>query len=448
MNEDKNIYSESSYFSSYSNFDIHRTMIDDYVRTGAYHRAITTNRHLFRDKIVLDIGSGTGILSLFAATAGAAKVYAFENSNIVKTAKQLAETNKVRNIVFVDATVENFLMVYLFYLMPGAQEVIVPDFEQMKKEFRSNFLAVFDTSLELLLLQKKFSEEMTKISLAKKSSVSSLDQIKNHVETVLRQSEFFRDSAAALAAADLFINKASVLVSEWMGYGLLAERMLPCVLLARDFLLKPVLSDTNKFTEGAEVGGTMFPSRANLFCAGLENFAIFADARYWGENAWGFDFSLLSRYQSGSYPLTDLVSPKSLNSAVSLVRSFDLKRVKIEELEFEARYELDFYFEQTSRSNQRIPTKKNKVLHGLVFWFDVEFADCHKSVWLDTSPFARQTHWVQTVYLLDEEMRIYKNTKKGLVVFRNSFTKDNERSLDQSFSISIGGNTNSVFYVL
>ena len=37
----------------------------DEVRTRSYQNAIYQNKHLFKDKIVLDVGCGTGILSMF-----------------------------------------------------------------------------------------------------------------------------------------------------------------------------------------------------------------------------------------------------------------------------------------------------------------------------------------------------------------------------------------------
>lgn len=60
---------------------IWQEMLKDVVRTKTYQNVIYKNTFLFKDKIVLDVGAGTGILSLFCAKAGAKHVYAVSISH-------------------------------------------------------------------------------------------------------------------------------------------------------------------------------------------------------------------------------------------------------------------------------------------------------------------------------------------------------------------------------
>ena len=62
-------------------------MMQDYIRTGTYQRAILANLPDFKDKVVLDVGAGSGILSFFAIQAGARKVYAVEASTMAQHAE-------------------------------------------------------------------------------------------------------------------------------------------------------------------------------------------------------------------------------------------------------------------------------------------------------------------------------------------------------------------------
>jgi len=83
---------------TYNNIDIHLVMLRDRIRTEAYKRAIEAV--VKPGDRVLDFGCGTGILSFFAARAGASEIYAIDRSSMIRTAQELARANGFSNIRF------------------------------------------------------------------------------------------------------------------------------------------------------------------------------------------------------------------------------------------------------------------------------------------------------------------------------------------------------------
>ena len=74
-------------------------MLKDTVRTDAYRDFIYDNKHLFENKVVLDVGCGTGILSMFCAKAGAKKVIAVDNSDIVDKTREIVYKNDLADVI-------------------------------------------------------------------------------------------------------------------------------------------------------------------------------------------------------------------------------------------------------------------------------------------------------------------------------------------------------------
>ena len=86
---------------SYRSLVYYRAMLEDQVRTSAYQRAIA--QLVKPGDVVLDLGSGLGILACFASQAGARRVYAIESTDAIVLAQQVAERNGCHNITFLNA---------------------------------------------------------------------------------------------------------------------------------------------------------------------------------------------------------------------------------------------------------------------------------------------------------------------------------------------------------
>ena len=83
------MYPISGYFSK---LGAHLTMLSDRNRIRFYENAL--KKAIIPNKsVVLDIGTGTGILAMIAARYGAKKVYAIEYGDIINVAKKIIEDN-------------------------------------------------------------------------------------------------------------------------------------------------------------------------------------------------------------------------------------------------------------------------------------------------------------------------------------------------------------------
>ncbi|KAK3315249.1 S-adenosyl-L-methionine-dependent methyltransferase [Apodospora peruviana] len=297
------------YFESYAHNDIHEVMLKDAVRTDAYRDFIYNNKDLFAGKVVLDIGCGTGILSMFCAKAGAKQVIAVDNSDII---------NKARENIF-----NNGLDKTITLLKGKMEEVILP------------------------------------------------------------------------------VKQVDIIVSEWMGYALLYEAMMPSVIYARDRYLDPV-------------NGLLVPSHANIWLAPVSDQEYLADHITYWRDVYGFDMKAM---QDGIFAdARPQISPaRTVCGTPSAFRFLDLHTIKAEDLVFTAKWESTF--KQSDSADQLL-------LDGFLVWFDMFFARSRvdhfivptttaaewapktdkneERVAFTTGPFGTETHWKQVLMLLDK----------------------------------------------
>lgn len=91
---------DEAYFETYSHFGIHHEMLTDIPRTDAYRIAMENNASSsIEGKTVLDVGCGTGILSMFAARCGARKVFGIDQSEIAYSAIDIIRENNLEKTV-------------------------------------------------------------------------------------------------------------------------------------------------------------------------------------------------------------------------------------------------------------------------------------------------------------------------------------------------------------
>ena len=92
--------------AEFGNLYEHEKMLADRVRVDTYQRAI--RKHVHPGDVILDLGTGTGILAFFAAQQNPEKVFAVDHSEFIGVAEQIARHNNFANIEFVRSNSRNF----------------------------------------------------------------------------------------------------------------------------------------------------------------------------------------------------------------------------------------------------------------------------------------------------------------------------------------------------
>ncbi|CAN9497849.1 unnamed protein product [Ophioblennius macclurei] len=134
-------WQDEEYFGSYGTLRLHLEMLSDRSRTETYRQVILKNSASLRNKVVMDLGCGTGIISLFCAQlAKPSTVYAVEASSMVDYTRQLVKQNACEEVVTV--------------LQGRAEEIELPEqVDVLVSEWMGNCL-LFEFMVESVLLAR------------------------------------------------------------------------------------------------------------------------------------------------------------------------------------------------------------------------------------------------------------------------------------------------------
>ncbi|KAI8023555.1 Protein arginine N-methyltransferase PRMT10 [Camellia lanceoleosa] len=101
----------ANYFCTYAFLYHQKEMLCDRVRMDAYYNAVFQNKHHFNGKTVLDVGTGSGILAIWAGQAGARKVYAVEATKMSEHARALVKANNLQGVVeVIEGSIEDITL--------------------------------------------------------------------------------------------------------------------------------------------------------------------------------------------------------------------------------------------------------------------------------------------------------------------------------------------------
>ncbi|XP_062227144.1 probable protein arginine N-methyltransferase 6.1 isoform X2 [Phragmites australis] len=204
------------YFQSYSHIGIHEAMIKDRVRTDAYRTAIMHHQKFIEGKVVMDVGCGTGILSVFCARAGAKRVYAVEASEIATQACEIVKANNLTDKVVVihgrveDVAVEEkvdviisewmgYMLLYELFIAP----ITNPERYEGSVDF---WCDVYGINMSALVpLAKKLTSEEPSIETIGGENVLSWPSVVKHINCYTFTTEEFKSITAKYKVSSMML---------------------------------------------------------------------------------------------------------------------------------------------------------------------------------------------------------------------------------------------------
>jgi protein arginine N-methyltransferase 1 len=94
----QNLLYDAENKEEFSDLYEHEKMLADSVRVNSYYEAI--RRYVKPGDVVVDLGTGSGILALMAAQQKPKKIYAIDHSDFIRVAEKIADHNHIEGIVF------------------------------------------------------------------------------------------------------------------------------------------------------------------------------------------------------------------------------------------------------------------------------------------------------------------------------------------------------------
>jgi len=398
---EKNLLEDADYFATYESIKIHHEMLTDTARTKAYQDAVRSLAPFIKDKIVLDVGCGTGILSMFCAKAGAKHVYGVEASPFAFKTRKIIECNNMNGqISILHGKMEDI------FLPVEKVDVIISEWMGTMLVTESMICSVLYARDRYLkgYIKQKSDALLPPLPNDDDSSSSATDGDDEEAEIIIMDEHEEKKDAENDNNDEDEDTK-----DDEKNDGAMAAAMQPPPLPKQ--LMHDMMKDR----------GLMMPSHCNLYFGPIDlSKHVEEKVDYFGD-VYGCDMEPLREdaielYLAHATYEIEIDAKNMLCDEGMVLKHYNMytctDKDDLEALEREFRFEFD----------------RGGVFCGFAGWFDVAFNPPNGSehekmgIVLDTSPKCKRTHWSQTLFPLSEQIKVNKG---DVVSGKVSFFRNN-----------------------